>query len=212
MIAGLRPRRPDPARAQAAQDLRLRPAAAGLPGLQRPDQAALRPRASRSWRTPSSTSTTSSSRPRARRRSRPWPRDMAKELGAGNAYPDLLRQAGPVRSRPDQVHGGQPGRLAIRRLRQQVLAGLRDLLRLRPLLRQLAPGRPRHPRLLRSGHLRRPERVHGRLRHRAPGHPARHQQHRALRHVQGGREGRRTATSPPTCSWASTAATRPRPA
>ena len=94
--------------------------------------------------------------------------DMAKELGAGNGYPRLLRQARPVRSGPDPVHGGQPGRLAVRRLRQQVLAGLRKLLRLRALLRQLAAGHARHPGLLRGGHLRRPERIHGHLRHELP--------------------------------------------
>ena len=139
-------------------------------------------------------------------------RDMAKELGAGNAYPDLLEKLAQYEVALTKFMEANLGASRLRRLRQQVLAGLRDLLRVRPLLRQLAAGHARHPGLLRSGHLRRAERVHGHLRDRAPGDAARHQQHRSLRHVQGGQERRSAATSPTTCSWASTAATRPRPA
>ncbi len=116
-------------------------------------------------------------------------KDMARELGAGNAYPDLLEKLAQFEVGLMNFIEGQPGRFDIRRLRRQVLAGLREVLRLRALLRQLAPGRPRHPRGLRGGHLRRLERVHGRLRDAAPGHPARHQQHRPGRHGQGGRQG-----------------------
>ena len=79
----LRARRPGHPGPGQAEDLLLRPAAAGLPRLQRARSSRSTTSASRSWRTASSTSTTSSARPRATPRSRPSPRDMAKELGAG---------------------------------------------------------------------------------------------------------------------------------
>ncbi|MCK7478191.1 MAG: class II aldolase/adducin family protein [Candidatus Moduliflexus flocculans] len=88
--------------------------------------------------------------------------DMAKELGAGNAYPDILNKLAQFEVALLKFMEANLGRLGVRRLRRQVLAGLRELLRLRPLLRQLPAGRARHPGRLRGRHLRRPERVHRR--------------------------------------------------
>ena len=184
----IRARRPHPPRPPEAQDLLLRAPAAGLPGLQRADQAALRPgrrdhgeQRARPLR----------HLPQGRGRSQGQGRRRRHGQGTGSRQqlPRHPQPAGPVRGGPAQVHGGQPGRLAVRRLRQQVLAGLRELFRLRPLLRQLAPGRARHPGRLRGRHLRRPERVHLRLRHRAADDHPRHQQHRPLRHDRRGQEG-----------------------
>ena len=210
MIAGFVARRPRPARPEGAQDLRLRPAAAGLPRLQRADQAALRPRRRDHGELRARPLRHLPARPRARRAIKAVARDMARELGAGNAYPDLLEKLAQFEVALTKFMEANLGRLALRRLRQQVLAGLRDVLRLRALLRQLAPGGARHPGRLRGGHLRRAERVHGHVRDRAPGHAARHQQHGARRtciEAAGKKVGGIQAR--PTCSWASTAATRP---
>ncbi len=207
----LRPGRPRPARAQGPQGLRLRPPAAGLPGLQRPDQAALRPRRRGHGELRARPLRRLPCRPKGRARSRPSPRTWPTSSGAGNAYPDLLAKLAQFEVGLTKFMKANLGASTVRRLCRQVLAGLREVLRLRALLRQHAPGRPRHPRGLRGGHLRRPERVHGRLRDdcfpprcstsTTPSRPT--WSKRAARPC--------AATSRPTCSWASTAATR-RPA
>ncbi len=86
----VRARRPRPPRDEQAQDLFLRAATPGFSGLQRARSSPSTTSASRSWRTANSISTTSSARPRATRRSKAVAADMARELGAGNQYPDIL--------------------------------------------------------------------------------------------------------------------------
>ena len=97
----LHPGGPHPARPQEAQDLRLRAAAAGFPGLQRARSSRSTTSASRSWRTASSTSTTSSSRPRA---TRDQGRRQRHGQGArrGERLPGPAGQARPVRGGPDR--------------------------------------------------------------------------------------------------------------
>ncbi len=124
-------------------------------------------------------------------------RDMAKELGSGAVDLEPSREARPVRGGLDEIHGAEPRGRGVRRLRQQVLAGLREIFRVRALLRQFPPGGPRHPGGLRGGYLRRPERVHGGLRDGVSGDAPRHQQLRAARHGTRRRK-RRSATIKPT--------------
>ena len=81
----LPPGRAGHAGAQESQDLRLRPPAAGFPRLQRPDQAALRPRRRDHGELRTRPLRRSSSRPRADPGIKAVARDMAKEVGEAYA-------------------------------------------------------------------------------------------------------------------------------
>ena len=122
----LRGRRPRRHRREGPQDLHLRPAPAGLPRLQRADQAALRPGRRGHGELRARPVRPLPRRPRTTRAITAVAKDMAEELGAGNTYPDLLPKLAQFEVALDSVRGEQPGRRAVRRLRRQVLAGVRD--------------------------------------------------------------------------------------
>ena len=87
--------------------------------------------------------------------------DMAKEMGEGKYYPEMSeRMAQFELTLLDWAENHKGARKYVQ-----------------------PPGFPRHPGILRSGYLRRAERVHRRLHHRRRGHPAGHQQQRSGIHL-----------------------------
>ncbi len=113
--------------------------------------------------------------PRGHRGRRTWRRSSARATPTRTCCPKLAR----FELRPGGFYRGEPGLARLRRLRQQVLAGVREGVRVRAVLRQLAAGGARASRS--------PARWTSTARSAStwppaasadPGHAARHQQHR----------------------------------
>ncbi len=87
-------------------------------------------------------------------------REMAGTWRKGTPIPNLLEKLAQFEIALLDYHGEEPRSVQVRVVRQQVLAVVREVLRVRSLLHQRPTGRARDPDLMRVGYLRRTERIH----------------------------------------------------
>ena len=105
-------------------------------------------------------------------------KNMARELGAGNAYPDLLDKLAQYEVALTRFMENNLGASEYAVFANKCWPSYESYFGFVPCYVNSRTGDAGNSRLVRSGHLRGPERIHGDMRHGAAGHASRHQQHR----------------------------------